>query len=131
MARVNKLVLDEQSEARFTIGGGFLPDDKSQAKGWQEGILWSTAGIEKGGEMFTQARAAVNAFRGTGQGSGKGVGGSPSSKDMEEFDEYFRRMTAVRNEKAAHSAGNYATLPSPAKPKVNLRPKSVETRYPD
>ena len=36
MARVNKLVLDEQSEARFTIGGGFLADDKSQVTANQE-----------------------------------------------------------------------------------------------
>ena len=51
---------------------------------------------------------------------------------MKEFDEYFRRMNEVRNQKAAHSAGNYGvTLPSPAKPKTTLRPKSVETRYPD
>ena len=132
MASVNKLVLDEQSEARFTVGGGFLADDKSQVKGWQEGVLWSTAGIEKGGEMLTQARAAVNAFRGAGQGPGKGVGGSPTSKDMEEFNKYFRRMNEVRNQKTAHNAGNYgATLPSPAKSKVTLRPTSVETRYPD
>jgi hypothetical protein len=51
---------------------------------------------------------------------------------MKEFDEYFGKMTAVRNQKAAHSAGNYGgTLPSPAKPKVTLRPTSVETRYSD
>ena len=70
--------------------------------------------------------------RGSGQGSEKGAGGSPTSQDMKEFDEYFRRMNEVRNQKAAHSAGNYGvTLPSPAQPKATLRPKSVETRYPD
>ena len=62
MARVNKLVLDEQSEARFTIGGGVLADDKSQVNGWQEGVLWVTAGVEKGAEMLSQAKADVNAF---------------------------------------------------------------------
>ncbi len=51
MARVNKLVLDEQSEARFTIGGGVLADDKSQVTAWQERILWAGAGLEKGVDM--------------------------------------------------------------------------------
>ena len=51
---------------------------------------------------------------------------------MKEFDEYFRKTTEVRNQKAAHSTGNYgATLPSPAKPKITLKPTSVETRYPE
>jgi hypothetical protein len=131
MASVNKLVLDEQSEARFTIGGGVLADDKSQVTSWQEDALWITAGAEKGAGMYSQTKSGVDAFLGTKQ-EPAGAGGSPTSKDMEEFDEYFRKMTAVRNEKTAHSAGNYGgTLPSPAKPKTTLRPKSVETRYPD
>ena len=80
--------------------------------------------------MYTQAKGVMDAFG--PKREPEAVGGSPSSKDMEEFDEYFRKMTQVRNQKAAHSAGNYgATLPSPAKPKATLRPKSVETRYPD
>ena len=118
MASVNKLVLDEQSEARFTVGGGFLADDKSQVKGWQEGILWTTAGAEKGAGMYGQAKSTTDALFDPKPEPGV-TGGSPTSKDMEEFNEYFRRTTAVRNEKAAHSAGNYgAMLPSPAKPKV-------------
>jgi hypothetical protein len=131
MARVNKLVLDEQSEARFTIGGSFLADDKSQVKGWQEGILWTTAGAEKGAAMYTQAKGVMDALVDQKPEPGA-VGGSPTSKDIEEFDKYFRRATEVRNQKAAHGAGNYGvTLPSPAQPKTTLRPKSVETRYPE
>ena len=59
MARVNKLVLDEQSEARFTIGGGFLADDKSQVTAWQERALWIAAGVEKGVGMYGQAKARL------------------------------------------------------------------------
>jgi hypothetical protein len=131
MASVNKLVLDEQSEARFTIAGGVLADDKSQVTANQERILWAGAGLEKGVDMAAQARQFRSVFQSSGS-TEPALGGSPSSKDMKEFDEYFRRMNEVRNQKAAHSAGNYgATLPSPAKPKVTLRPKSVETKYPD
>ena len=63
MARVNKLVLDEQSEARFTIGGGFLADDKSQVTAGQERVLWVGAGLEKGAEMFTQAKGVMRCVR--------------------------------------------------------------------
>ena len=131
MARVNKLVLDEQSEARFTIGGSFLADDKSQVTANQERVLWVGAGLEKGAGMYTQAKGVMDAFADPKR-EPEAVGGSPTSKDIEEFDKYFTRMTEVRNQKAAHSAGNYGvTLPSPAEPKATLRPKSVETKYPD
>ncbi len=131
MARVNKLVLDEESEARFTIAGGVLADDKSQVTANQESVLWVGAGLEKGVDMAAQARQFRSVFQKPGT-SEQIPGGSPTSKDMEEFDKYFRRVTEVRNQKAAHSAGNYGvTLPSPAQPKATLRPKSVETRYPD
>jgi hypothetical protein len=130
MARVNKLVLDEQSEARFTIAGGVLADDKSQVTANQERVLWAGAGLEKGVEMVTQGRQFRSVFQKSGT-TGPAPGGSPSSKDMEEFEKYFRRMNQVRNQKAAHRAENYgATLPSPSQPKTTFRPKSVETRYP-
>ena len=91
MARVNKLVLDEQSEARFTIGGGFLADDKSQVTASQESVLWVAAGLEKGAECIARLGTRVDAFLGPKR-EPEAVGGSPTSKDMEEFDKYFRRM---------------------------------------
>lgn len=131
MARVNKLVLDEQSEARFTVGGGVLADDKSQVTDWQERALWVTSGAEKGVAMYNQVKTAEDAFLSLQPGPGS-VGGSPTSKEMEEFSDYFRKANTVRNEKAAHRTGNYGgTLPSPAQTKTTLRPKSVETRYPE
>lgn len=131
MAQVNKLVLDEQSEARFTVGGGFLADDKSQVTANQERILWAGAGLEKGLDMTGQARQFRSMFQKSGT-SEQIPGGSPTSKDMDELEKYFRRMNTVKNEKAAHRAGNYGTtLPSPAQPKTAFRPRSVEVRYPD
>jgi conjugal transfer mating pair stabilization protein TraG len=131
MASVNKLVLDEQSEARFTIAGGVLADDKSQVTANQERVLWLGAGLQKGLDMTGQARQFRSTFQKPGT-SEEPPGGSPTSKDMDEIERYFRRMNTVKNEKAAHRAGNYGTtLPSPAQPKTTFRPRSVETRYPD
>ncbi len=132
MARVNKLVLDEQSEARFTVGGGFLPDDKSQVKGWQEGVLWGTAAFEKGTDWFLKGKGM---FPGAGQkpaAGGEPSGASPGSSQAREFEEYFNRMNEVRRTKAAHSAGNYGvSVPSPMQTKTTLTPKSVEIKYPN
>ena len=132
MARVNKLVLDEQSEARFTIGGGFLADDKSQVKGWQESVLWGTAAFEKGTDWYLKGKGM---FPSAGQKPGAGgesSGIGPGSSQAKEFEEYFNRMNEVRRTKAAHSAGNYGvSVPSPMQTKTTLTPKSVEIKYPN
>ena len=62
--------------------------------------------MEKGAGIYTQAKGVMDAFVDPKR-EPESVGGSPTSKDMEEFDEYFRKMNRVRNQKAAHSAGNY------------------------
>ena len=127
----DKFVYDSESEARFTVGGAFLAKDKTQVTDGQIGVLLGTASFEKGADWFLKARGV---FPSAGQAprDGQVPGGSPSSSEMKGFEEYFTRMNDAQRQKAAHSVGNYgATAASPAKPRVTLKPRSVEQRYPD
>jgi hypothetical protein len=129
---VNKFVLDEQSEARFTVGGGFLPDDKSQVKGWQEGVLSGQAAFEKGTDWYLKGKGMFPSAGQKPAAGGEPSGASPGSSQAREFEDYFNRMNEARRTKASYSAGNYGvSVPSPMQTKTTLTPKSVEIKYPN
>ena len=131
VARVNKFVVDEGSEARFTAGDRLIANDKTQVTPGQEIYLQSAAGIEKGANWIPQALRANAMLQGP-RAPQQDPGGSLTNEELEEMNKYYTRANQIQNQKAAYRAGNYNAAPAaPAKPSVNLKPDTVEMRFPD
>ncbi|MBP7526411.1 MAG: conjugal transfer protein TraG N-terminal domain-containing protein [Syntrophorhabdaceae bacterium] len=118
-ARVDKLVIDNQSEFRGTAGNILMHgDDKTTVDSTKVGVMIGTSMVEKGTGMFTRTSQFQDVFKGPGGG-----GSSAGSPDlgMKDYQEYLDKARRIQSQKMNHQLGDYAS-PGSAK---TIRPRSV------
>ncbi len=120
---VNKLVIDNQSEFRGTVGHSVVSgnQDMTNSSEGQAGALITLGSAERTAQIVNN----VAGFRGNLRSFGTTAGtpsGAPnlSTKD---YQEYIQKAQRVKAEKMNHQIGNYAS-PGLAK---TIRPQTVNT----